>query len=53
MEEFEVAKVVERKITWKTSTRNTIDSKRLKKEMPKIAEQFTKTSSSRTFRIGK
>lgn len=53
MEEFEVAKVGERKITWKTSTRNTIDSKRLKKEMPEIAEQFMKTSSSRTFRIGK
>ncbi|WP_195938669.1 YqaJ viral recombinase family nuclease [Romboutsia sp. 1001713B170131_170501_G6] len=53
MEEFEVAKVGERKITWKTSTRNTIDSKRLKKEMPEIADQFIKTSSSRTFRIGK
>lgn len=53
MEEFEVAKVGERKITWKTSTRNTIDSKRLKKEMPEVAEQFMKTSSSRTFRIGK
>ncbi len=52
MEEFEVAKVGDRKITWKTSIRNTIDSKRLKAEMPEIAEQYMKISSSRTFRIG-
>lgn len=52
MEEFEVAKVGDRKITWKTSRRNTIDSKRLKAEMPEIAEQYMKTSTSRTFKIG-
>lgn len=53
MEEFEVAKIGDRKITWKTSSRNTIDSKKLKSEMPDIAAQFTKTSTSRSFRIGK
>ncbi|CEQ14824.1 YqaJ viral recombinase family nuclease [Paraclostridium sordellii] len=53
MEEFEVAKIGDRKITWKTSSRNSIDSKKLKSEMPDIAAQYTKTSTSRTFRIGK
>ncbi len=53
MEEFEVAKIGNRKITWKTSNRNTIDSKKLKAEMPEIAEQYMKTSTSRTFRISK
>ncbi|CEQ27142.1 YqaJ viral recombinase family nuclease [Paraclostridium sordellii] len=53
MEDFEVAKIGDRKITWKTSSRNSIDSKKLKSEMPDIAAQYTKTSTSRTFRIGK
>lgn len=53
MEEFEVAKIGDRKITWKNSSRTSIDSKKLKSEMPEIAEQFMKTSTSRTFRINK
>ena len=53
MEEFEVAKIGDRKVTWKTSSRNTIDSKKLKTEMPDIAQQYMKTSTSRTFRVGK
>lgn len=53
MEEFEVAKIGDRKVTWKTSSRNTIDSKKLKAEMPDIAQQYMKTSTSRTFRVGK
>ena len=53
MEDFEVATVGDRKITWKTSNRNTIDSKKLKSEMPEIAPQYMKTSTSRTFRVGK
>ena len=52
MQDFEVAKIGDRKITWKTSNRNTIDSKRLKQEMPEIAEKYMKTSTSRTFKIG-
>ena len=52
MKDFEVAKIGDRKITWKTSSRNMIDSKRLKAEMPEIAEQYMKTSTSRTFKIG-
>lgn len=53
MQEFEVAKINDRKITWKISTRNTIDSKRLKSELPEIASEYTKTSTSRTFKINK
>lgn len=53
MEDFEVAKIGDRKITWKNSSRNSIDSKKLKSEMPDIAAQYTKASTSRTFRIGK
>ena len=53
MEEFEVAKIGNRKITWKNSNRTSIDSKKLKSEMPEIAEQFMKTSTSRIFRINK
>ena len=30
MEEFEIAKIGDRKVTWKSSSRNTIDSKKLK-----------------------
>ncbi|MBS6509768.1 MAG: YqaJ viral recombinase family protein [Paraclostridium bifermentans] len=53
MEEFEIAKIGNRKITWKNSSRTSIDSKKLKVEMPEIAQQFMKTSTSRTFRINK
>ena len=53
MEEFEVAKIGDRKVTWKSSSRNTIDSKKLKAEIPDIAQQYMKTSTSRIFRVGK
>jgi putative phage-type endonuclease len=53
MEEFEIARIGDRKVTWKTSSRNTIDSKRLKAEMPDIAQQYMKISTSRTFKICK
>ncbi|MGL5330175.1 MAG: YqaJ viral recombinase family protein [Peptostreptococcaceae bacterium] len=48
----EVAKVGNRKITWKVSTRNTIDSKLMKQEIPDIVKKYTKTTSSRTLRVG-
>ena len=53
MEEFEVAKIGDRKVTWKSSSRNTIDSKKLKAEMTDIAQQYMKISTSRTFSVGK
>lgn len=41
------------RVSWKNGTRSTIDSKRLKEELPEIAEKYTKTSKARTFRITK
>lgn len=40
-------------VSYKASERNTIDSKRLKADMPDIAERFTKKSMARTLRIKK
>lgn len=40
-------------VSYKASERNTIDSKRLKADMPDIAERFTKKSTARTLRIKK
>lgn len=37
--------------TWKTGSRNTIDSKALKIDHPELAAQYTKTSTTRTLRI--
>ena len=37
--------------TWKLQSRTTIDSKKLKSEMPEIYQKFSKTSSSRVFRL--
>ena len=48
----EIAKIGERKITWKVSNRNSIDSKKMKAEIPDIIEKYMKTTSSRTLRIG-
>ncbi len=39
------------KVTWKTQTRTTLDSKRLKKELPGVYDTFAKTSESRVFRV--
>ena len=39
------------KVTWKPQTRNSIDSKRLKEELPEIAEEYTQTSTTRVLRI--
>ena len=37
--------------TWKISTRNTIDSSRLRKEVPLLAEKYNKSTTTRTFRV--
>lgn len=37
------------KITWKTVTSSRLDTAALKKALPQVAEQFTKTSTSRRF----
>lgn len=41
------------RVSWANGTRNSIDAKRLRTEMPEIAERYTKTSATRTFRITK
>lgn len=37
------------KITWKAVTSSRLDTAALKKALPQVAEQFTKTSTSRHF----
>ena len=39
------------KVTWKEYSRTTIDSKKLKKELPEIYEQYSKTASSKRFTV--
>lgn len=51
MKEYEVAYLGDRKITWKKQVRNTVDTKRLKKEHPEIVEKYMKATTSRVFRI--
>ena len=40
-----------RLLTYKTQTTNRLDSKALKAAHPELAEQFTKTSTSRVLRL--
>ncbi|MFC7364505.1 MULTISPECIES: YqaJ viral recombinase family protein [Bhargavaea] len=40
-------------VTYKSQVRNTIDSKRLREELPDIAQKFTKESKARILRIKK
>ena len=51
MKEYEVGFIGDRRITWKKQSRNTIDTKKLKKEYPEIAEECMKTTTSRVFRL--
>lgn len=51
MKEYEIAYVGDRRITWKKQERNIIDTKRLKNELPEVAEKYMKTTTSRVFRI--
>ena len=37
--------------TWKSGSRNTIDTKALRADHPEIAQQYTKTSTTRTLRL--
>ena len=51
MKEYEVGFIGDRRITWKKQSRNTIDTKKLKKEYPEIAAECMKTTASRVFRL--
>lgn len=39
------------RVTWKTVTSNRIDTTALKKDMPEIAQMFTRESSTRRFLV--
>lgn len=43
----------DRKFTWKSVEKNSLDSKKLKAEMPEIYDKYVKSSKSRVFRMGK
>lgn len=49
--EYETAFCKDKKITWKTVVRNTIDTKKLKADYPEIVNEYMKSSSSRVFKI--
>ena len=51
MKDYEVAYLGDRKITWKTQIRNSLDSKKLKKEYPELVGRYMKTTTSRVFRM--
>ncbi|MDU6483574.1 MAG: YqaJ viral recombinase family protein [Paeniclostridium sordellii] len=51
MKDYEVAYLGDRKITWKTQIRNSLDSKKLKKEYPELVDRYMKTTTSRVFRM--
>ena len=51
MKEYEVGFIGDRRITWKKQSRNTIDTKKLKKEYPEIAAECMKITTSRVFRM--
>ena len=51
MKEYEVGFIGDRRITWKKQSRNTIDTKKLKKEYPEIAAECMKTTTFRVFRL--
>ena len=51
MQEYEVAFIGDRRISWKQQERKSIDTKRLKSELPEIADKYMKTTTSRVFRI--
>lgn len=49
MGEHEQAVIGRWRLTWKSQTRTTIDSKRLKAERPDVAAEYARTSESRVF----
>ena len=51
LQENEAAVCGDYLISWKSQTRNSVDTTRLKKELPDIAEKYMKSSVSRVFKI--
>ena len=53
LKEYEIGFCKERKITWKSVTKTTVDTKRLREELPELVDGYLKTTTSRVFRIGR
>ena len=51
MKENDTAYIKDRIVTWKKTTRSSLDAKRLKEEEPEIYYKYSKVSSSRVFKI--
>lgn len=51
MGECEVAYVGDRKVTWKTHSRNTFDTKKFKVDYPELYVKYLKNSTTRLFKI--
>ena len=43
----------DRKFTWKSVEKSSLDSKRLKNDLPEIYDKYVKITKSRVFRMGK
>lgn len=41
------------RVSWKSSTRSTVDTKRLRAELPEIAAKYTNTTQTRVFRVNR
>lgn len=53
LREYEIGFCKERKITWKSVTKTSVDTKKLREELPEIVDKYLKTTTSRVFRIGR
>ena len=51
MKEYETAYIGDRKVTWKSQNRSSIDTKRLKEKHPEIVEDYMKITTSRVFKV--
>ena len=53
LKEYEIGFCKERKITWKSVTKTSVDTKKLREDIPEVIDGYLKTSTSRVFRIGR
>ena len=51
MDGYEIAYIGDRKLTFKNQSRSTIDTQKLRTELPDIANIYTKTTTSKVFKI--
>ena len=50
---YEVGFIKERKITWKPVSKTSLDTSRLKEELPEVVKEYSKTKTTRVFRMGR